>query len=105
MIRRIPETEDEIVLAVKRGADRLDEVKPGWHNLVIEHYGPELADMQVSHPSRCILNATFGSFSVGVRHVGVNEVRQPRGFSCPQAHNEMYREAWAAEVQARKYTN
>jgi hypothetical protein len=52
---------------VKNGARLLDNLVPGWANLV------ETASLDLGSSSNCVLGQLFGTYEDGLRALGLNE--------------------------------
>lgn len=86
--------------AAERGADLLDDMSPGWFNLV------DLNTLEMSLFSTCVLGQVYGEYGLGMESLGFdinNEVGARYGFHANRGELDYNRlnASWKALVKAR----
>lgn len=88
--------------AIEVVAGYLDEDKPGWVNVLVEHYGNDLGGLYVSDGHRCVLTAVIGKYDATfMESPNRNQEAIETATACYSWHNDEYRELWLAEVTKR----
>lgn len=79
---------------VRKGAELLDEQRPGWHRRI------NLNMLDVGSPTRCVLGQCYGGYYKGLAKLGL-ESGHTHGFVGPIYLNK----EWRQEILARRHAN
>jgi hypothetical protein len=92
------------VVAVRRGAELLDERYPGdWRNLLVQLCGEDLETLQVARADHCVLRELYSSYPIGLAMLEVlSEDARDYGFNSLPREQGQLRAAWRAEVHQRE---
>ena len=84
---------------VARGSALMDEKRPGWHNRI------DLKKLDVSSGSYCVLGQDCGSYTRGLRKLGISRGSSEYGFCTGEGTSGRYRELtklWKREIEVRR---